>query len=146
MAKTRMALEMGMGSSLRSGDYTRAAVRAVEDALWRNSISFAEAFGFEKSDMLIDISIGVQKPDLVDLAAVKAVLPYGNGDVEILEGGLDIASCGGETSLFGMPLWMHSLLLQMRRSDDDDTTSLNRRLLISRLACNLTQQELRTPP
>ena len=95
MAKTRMALEMGMGSSLRSGDYTRAAVRAVEDALWRNSISFAEAFGFEKSDMLIDISIGVQKPDLVDLAAVKAVLPYGNGDVEILEGGLDIEKPDG---------------------------------------------------
>jgi uncharacterized protein (TIGR02058 family) len=70
-------------------------VRAVEDALWRNSISFAEAFGFEKSDMLIDISIGVQKPDLVDLAAVKAVLPYGNGDVEILEGGLDIEKPDG---------------------------------------------------
>ena len=95
MAKTRMALEMGMGSSLLSGDYTRAPVRAVEDALWRNSISFAEAFGFEKSDMLIDISIGVQKPDLVDLAAVKAVLPYGNGDVEILEGGLDIEKPDG---------------------------------------------------
>ena len=32
MAKTRMALELGMGTSLRAGDYTRAAVRAVEDA------------------------------------------------------------------------------------------------------------------
>ena len=47
MAKTRMALELGMGTSLRNGDYTRAAVRAVQDALWRNSVSFAEAFGFE---------------------------------------------------------------------------------------------------
>ena len=63
MAKTRMALELGMGTSLRKGDYTRAAVRAVQDALWRNSVSFAEAFGFEKSDMLIDVEIGVQKPD-----------------------------------------------------------------------------------
>ena len=95
MAKTRMALEMGMGSSLRSGDYTRAAIRAVEDALWRNSISFAEAFGFDKSDMLIDISIGVQKPDLVDRDAVKAVLPYGNGEVKLLEGGLDIEKPDG---------------------------------------------------
>ena len=79
MAKTRMALELGMGTSLRKGDYTRAAVRAVQDALWRNSVSFAEAFGFEKSDMLIDVEIGVQKPDEVDKGEVKAVLPYGNG-------------------------------------------------------------------
>ena len=95
MAKTRMALELGMGTSLRAGDYTRAAVRAVEDALWRNSISFAEAFGFHKSDMLIDIHLGVQKPDLVDTDMVKAVLPYGNGSVTVGEGGLDIAKLDG---------------------------------------------------
>ena len=96
MAKTRMALELGMGTSLRNGDYTRAAVRAVQDALWRNSISFAEAFGFEKSDMLIDIEIGVQKPDAVDGGAVKAVLPYGKGGVRIVHGGLDIPKPDGD--------------------------------------------------
>ena len=96
MAKTRMALEIGMGTSLRKGDYTRAAVRAVQDAVWRNSISFAEAFGFEKSDMLIDVEIGVQKPDAVDGAEVKAVLPYGNGSVRVVRGGLDIPKPGGD--------------------------------------------------
>lgn len=96
MAKTRMALEIGMGTSLRKGDYTRAAVRAVQDALWRNSISFAEAFGFEKSDMLIDIEIGVQKPEAVDSDEVKAVLPYGNGGVRIARGGLDIPKPDGD--------------------------------------------------
>ena len=96
MAKTRMALELGMGTSLRKGDYTRAAVRAVQDALWRNSISFAEAFGFEKSDMLIDGQIGVQKPEAVDGDAVKAVLPYGNGGVRIVLGGLDIPKPDGD--------------------------------------------------
>ncbi|MGB1872979.1 MAG: Lin0512 family protein [Candidatus Puniceispirillaceae bacterium] len=95
MAKTRMALELGMGTSLRKGDYTRAAVRAVQDAVWRNSISFAEAFGFEKSDMLIDVEIGVQKPDQVDDAEVKAVLPYGNAGVRIVPGGLDIPKPDG---------------------------------------------------
>ena len=96
MAKTRMALELGMGTSLRKGDYTRAAVRAVQDALWRNSVSFAEAFGFEKSDMLIDVEIGVQKPDEVDSGAIKAVLPYGNGTVKVLPGGLDIPKPDGD--------------------------------------------------
>lgn len=44
MAKTRVAMELGMGSSLRRGDYTQAAVRALKDALWHNSLSMAEAF------------------------------------------------------------------------------------------------------
>ena len=95
MAKTRMALELGMGTSLRKGDYTRAAVRAVQDALWRNSVSFAEAFGFDKSDMLIDVEIGVQKPDQVDADEVNSVLPYGNGTVRIVTGGLDVPKPDG---------------------------------------------------
>jgi uncharacterized protein (TIGR02058 family) len=95
MAKTRIALELGMGTSLRKGDYTRAAVRAVQDALWRNSVSFAEAFGFEKSDMLIDVEIGVQQPGAVDGDEVKAVLPYGNGGVRVVQGGLDIPKPDG---------------------------------------------------
>ena len=95
MAKTRIALELGMGTSLRQGDYTRAAVRAVQNALWRNSISFAEAFGFEKSDMLINVEIGVQDPEAVDAAEVKAVFPYGNGTVRVVHGGLDIPKPDG---------------------------------------------------
>ncbi|MEC7371844.1 MAG: Lin0512 family protein, partial [Pseudomonadota bacterium] len=71
-------------------------VRAVQDALWRNSVSFAEAFGFEKSDMLIDVEIGVQKPDEVDKGEVKAVLPYGNGTVQVVAGGLDVPKPDGD--------------------------------------------------
>ena len=96
MAKTRMALELGMGTSLRKGDYTRAAVRALQDALWRNSVSFAEAFGFEKSDMLVDVEIGVQQPDTVDIDEIKAVLPYGQCAVNVTTGGLDIPKPDGD--------------------------------------------------
>ena len=96
MAKTGMALEIGMGTSLRQGDYTRAAVRALQDALWRNSVSFAEAFGFEKSDMLVDVEIGVQKPDAVDVDEIKAVLPYGQCAIDVVAGGLDIPKPDGD--------------------------------------------------
>jgi len=96
MAKTRMALEIGMGTSLRQGDYSRAAVRALQDALWRNSVSFAEAFGFEKSDMLVDVEIGVQQPEAVDIEEIKAVLPYGQCAVNVVAGGLDIPKPDGE--------------------------------------------------
>lgn len=95
MAKTRMALELGMGTSLRQGDYTRAAVRALQDALWRNSVSFAEVFGFEKSDMLVDVEIGVQQPEAVDVDEIKSVLPYGQCAVNVVSGGLDVPKPDG---------------------------------------------------
>ena len=73
----RILTEFGMGTSLRRGDYTQAAKRAVENALWHNSINAAELFGFDKSDMAISVRIAVQQPDKVDRAAVAAVFPYG---------------------------------------------------------------------
>ncbi len=97
MAKTRIAVEFGMGTSLRRHDYTKAACRAVKDALWHNSLNFAEAFGFKKSDMIIDIEIGVQRPQEVDVDAVIAICPYGRVAVHVVEGGLDIVKpdqCG----------------------------------------------------
>ena len=96
MAKTRIVLELGMGTSLCRRDYTKAACRAVADALWRNSLSLAEAFGFKKSDMLIDVEIGVQRPDEVDIHQVAAIFPYGNASVQVVEGGLDIVKPGGK--------------------------------------------------
>ena len=89
--KKRFALELGQGTSLRSGDYTRAAERAVKDALWHNSLTMADAFGFSREDMIVEVEIGVQKPEAVDIEAVKAILPYGKGSVMVVHGGLDIA-------------------------------------------------------
>lgn len=56
----RLLTEFGMGTSLRRGDYTQAAKRAVQDALWHNSINLAELFGFEKEAMRITVDVGVQ--------------------------------------------------------------------------------------
>ena len=92
MAKTRIAVEFGMGTSLRRHDYTMAACRAVEDALWHNSLSIAEPFGFKKSDMIVEVEIGVQCPDKVDIDKVAAVFHYGNVSVHTVFGGLDIES------------------------------------------------------
>ncbi len=88
--KKRMLTEMGMGTSLRRQDYTEAAVRAVKDALWHNSINLAELFGRDKSDMLIDLEIGVQQPDRVDTETLAGVFPYGQVTVRVVHGGLDV--------------------------------------------------------
>ena len=95
MAKTRVAMELGMGTSLRAEDYTKAAIRALKDALWHNSLTMADAFGFSREIMIVDIEIAVQKPDAVDTDAVKAVLPYGKGAVTVVKGGLDVPKPDG---------------------------------------------------
>ena len=90
MAKTHLLTEFGMGSSLRRKDYTDAAKRAIKHALWRNSINLAELFGKEKSDMIIDVTVGVAQPDQVDVADVASVFPYGQVSIDVVEGGLDV--------------------------------------------------------
>ena len=90
MAKKRIALELGMGSSLRRSDYTSAAKRAVENALWRNSLTIADAFDLPREAMIVDVEVAVQKPEAVDTAVVKTVFPYGSVTVKAVKGGLDI--------------------------------------------------------
>lgn len=96
MSAKRLLTEFGMGSSLRRQDYTEAAVRAVKDALWHNSINLAELFGKDKTDMRITLDVGVAQPDKVDVAALKAVFPYGQVTVNVHRGGLDVPRPEGE--------------------------------------------------
>lgn len=90
MAKHRVLTEFGMGTSLRRQDYTEAARRGLQDALWHNSINMAELFGFEKEAMLIDVEIGVQQPDQVDTDSLLAIFPYGQPTITVRHGGLDV--------------------------------------------------------
>ncbi|MEM6891498.1 MAG: Lin0512 family protein [Pseudomonadota bacterium] len=114
----KMLVEFGMGTSLRRGDYTQAAVRGVRDALWHNSINLAELFGFDKTDMKIIVDIGVQQPDAVDVAKVLEVFPYGDAEVRVQRGGLDVARPAGE----GAPTIMANVALtvgfDMEKVDD----------------------------
>ena len=48
MTKKRMVLEIGMGTDIRGADPTKAACRALRDALWHNSLvdrARARSFG-----------------------------------------------------------------------------------------------------
>ena len=82
MAMKRVAVEIGMGTDIRGADYTKAAVRALRDALWHNSLNVAAALGKPTDSMVVDVLIGVPKPDRVDKAEVLAVLPHGTGTVD----------------------------------------------------------------
>jgi uncharacterized protein (TIGR02058 family) len=95
VALKRMVLQIGMGTDIRGRDYTKAAVRALRDALWHNSLSVANALGQNADAMRVEVTIGVPRPELVDKAEVLAVLPHGTGTVTVIEGGLEIANDEG---------------------------------------------------
>lgn len=90
MALKRMAVEFGMGTDLHGEDYTKAACRAVRDALWHNSLTVCQALGYELEEMQVHIDVGVAEPDKVDTNAVVTILPYGSVTVAVHRGGLDI--------------------------------------------------------
>jgi uncharacterized protein (TIGR02058 family) len=86
----RVILELGTGNDLHGGDYTKAALRAVQDAIHHSSLSIIRSLGLDPRKMLVEVTIGVQQPDRVDAAAVKASLPHGQVSVSVVKGGLDV--------------------------------------------------------
>jgi len=95
MAWKRMVMEIGMGTDIRGTEPTKAAVRALRDALWHNSLSIGAAVGQDADAMRVEVRIGVPDPKKVDADAVLAVLPHGSGTVEVVEGGLKIPNDAG---------------------------------------------------
>jgi uncharacterized protein (TIGR02058 family) len=90
MPAKRIILEMGTGNDLHGGDYTKAAVRAVADALHHSSLTFIRTLKLDARKMQVEVTIGVQQPDKIDVAAVKAALPHGEVMVKVVKGGLDV--------------------------------------------------------
>ncbi len=90
MAMKRIILEMGTGNDLYGMDYTKAACRAVQDALHHSSIVLFKSLGYDHREMRVQVTIGVQAPELVDLAVVTAELPRGRAEVTAVFGGLNV--------------------------------------------------------
>jgi uncharacterized protein (TIGR02058 family) len=90
MALKRVILEMGTGNDLHGGDYTKAALRAVQDALHHSSLAMLRSLNIPAAEMVVEVTIGVQQPDKVELERVKASLPYGKVSVRAVKGGLDV--------------------------------------------------------
>lgn len=94
----RIILEMGTGNDLYGGDYTKAACRAVHDALHHSSIVLFKSLGYDHRDMRVQVTIGVQEPQQVDRAIVAAELPRGRAEVSVVHGGLNVHDAEQETT------------------------------------------------
>ena len=90
MSEHRIILEMGMGNDLYGQDYTKAARRAVQDALHHSSITLFSNLGIDHDEMWMRVTIGVQNPGQVDCDAVAADLPRGRAEVRAVMGGQDV--------------------------------------------------------
>jgi uncharacterized protein (TIGR02058 family) len=92
LPKTRVILELGAGNDLHGSDYTKAALRAVQDALHHSSLSFNRSLKIDKTRLDVEVTIGVQRPEQVDVEAIKKSLPVGNVTVRAIKGGLEPAA------------------------------------------------------
>lgn len=90
MTERRIILEIGTGNDLYGDDYTKAACRAVQDALHHSSLVLFKSLGIDHREMRVDVTIGVQDPQRVDRDIVAAELPRGRAEVSVTLGGLNV--------------------------------------------------------
>ena len=99
MSDQRFIIEMGMGNDLYGMDYTKAAARAIEDAIRHSSIPMLAARKIPHTDMRVQVTIGVQEPDKLDTEALKAALPRGTVTITATHGGLNVANPDTDTTI-----------------------------------------------
>lgn len=92
MSDQRFIIEMGMGNDLHGQNYTKAAGRAIEDAMRHSSIPLFTALGIDHTEMRVQVTVAVQQPEQVDCATLAALLPRGRAEVKAIHGGLDVAN------------------------------------------------------
>lgn len=90
----RYLVEVGTGIDLHGKDETKAAKRAVKDAISRSSmVGLNQLFKIESFSrlgevLMVDVTIATPNPEKVKGDEVLSVLPEGKRRVSILKGGM----------------------------------------------------------
>ncbi len=86
----RFAIELGYGADLHGADMTKAAVRAVRDAMSRvclaGLVEILELTDFQ--GVHVHVEVAVPCPEAVDMTALAALVPIGTVGVNVVRGGL----------------------------------------------------------
>lgn len=90
MASKRFIVEIGTGIDLHGENATKAACRAVRDAVSRSCLcGIVEILGIQDLDSLdVEIVVAVPRPGDVDLDKVAAEVPIGRKTARAVEGGM----------------------------------------------------------
>lgn len=84
-------IQTGMGVDLHGQDITKAAIRAVKDAIFHNSMPGLRSVLPDNSltNMKVNVKLAVPcEKETLDKEAIQAVLPYGHVTVEVTDGGM----------------------------------------------------------
>ena len=95
MPLKKVITELGAGADLHGRDMTKAAKRAVEDAMRHSSLSIFHGLKLDPKTMQVEVKIGAPEPEGVDRDAVAAMLPYGSVSVTVEQGGVTAEGMGG---------------------------------------------------
>ena len=83
-------LEFGMGVDVHGQDSTKAACRAVSDAIRHSSLPFFRDIRERGGRMFVDVTVAVPDPASVDIEQVRRELPHGEVTVRPVAGGLRV--------------------------------------------------------
>lgn len=87
----RFIVEFGTGVDLHGGDNTKAAKKAVKDAISHCCLcGLHDALGLDDMSRLkVVIKVGVPSPEKLDVEELKVLIPFGTVEVEeVVVGGL----------------------------------------------------------
>ena len=90
MSGKPVVLEFGMGVDVHGFDSTKAACRAVSDAIRHSSLPLFQEVRERGGKMLVDVTVGVPEPVSVDVERVRRELPHGEVTVRAVSGGLRV--------------------------------------------------------
>jgi uncharacterized protein (TIGR02058 family) len=90
MTLKRYVVELGYGADLHGNDATKAACRAVKDAVSRSCLcGLMEILGRDRFQGIhVKVLVACPCPEQVDYEAVKAMIPIGEKEVKVVKGGM----------------------------------------------------------
>jgi len=107
MALKRFVVELGYGADLHGGNSTKAACRAVKDAVSRSCLcGLFEILDIKDPDsMHVTVKVACPKPEEVDGPEVLAIVPFGTKELEVVSGGmmtqgLEVPELGSGDTIF----------------------------------------------
>ena len=90
MSGKPVVLEFGMGVDVHGEDCTKAACRAVSDAIRHSSLPLFQEVRARGGRMLVEVTVGVPDPASVKVDVVRRELPHGEVTVRPVSGGLRV--------------------------------------------------------
>ncbi len=91
MNKKRFIVELGTGIEIHGQDMTRAAIKAIRDAMSRLCVGLGlgELFNLTgHDDIILEVLIACPRPEEVKVEEVKKVLLSSQNEVKVVPGGM----------------------------------------------------------